>query len=263
MFQKDSQSNLKTICNVTIPAMYKGPPDIANGGYVCSLLAKYMDGAVNVTIKRPTPLDRELQIRSNGNGSYYLMDGDQIIIQAKPGIIDLTVPDAPSYEEAVKAAEKSIALKPTPYTHVTGQGIHPICFGCGADVPDGEGLKIHPGRIPGTNMVAAPWTPPSEYGDARGYVRPEFIWTALDCPGAFALWELSNTKPGLLGRLIGEIVKPLRCNEPCVVVAWLVGNDGRKLYAGTALFNAEGQVIGRSLATWIAMPPEFIRSDAS
>ena len=259
MFQEGNQSHLKTISTVTIPAKYKGPPAIANGGYVCSLFSKYITGVADVMIKLPTPLDQELQIRANGDGSFYLMDGDQVIIQAKPGIMDLAVPNAPSYGEALTAWEKSIALKPTPYRHVTGHGIHPICFCCGADVPDGEGLKIHPGRVADANMVAAPWTPTAEYGDEQGYVRPEFIWTALDCPGAYALWELTNTKPGFLGRLIGQIEKPLRCGEPCVVAAWPAGNDGRKLYAGTALFNAEGQIIGRSLATWFPMPPEISR----
>ncbi len=263
MSQKNNQSNLKTISSVTIPAVYKGPPDIANGGYVCSLFAEYIDGVIDVMIKRPTPLDRELQIRTGGDGTYYLMDGDQMIIQAKPGVMDLTVPDAPSYEEAVRAAQASLAVKPTPYTHVTGHGIHPICFCCGADVPDGEGLKIHPGHVSGTNMVAAPWTPSLEHGDEQGYVRPEFIWTALDCPGAYALWELTDSKPGFLGRLIGQIEKPLRCGEPCVVAAWPTGSDGRKLYTGTALFNAEGQIIGRSLATWFLMPPEMMQLIAS
>lgn len=264
MVQDGSPANLKILCNVTIPAKYKGPPAIANGGYVCGLVAGSIDGAADVMIKLPAPLDRELQIRAGG-GSYYLTDGDQVIIRAKPGVIDLAVPDAPAYEEAARAAEASIALKPTPYRHVTGHGIHPICFCCGADVPWGEGLKIHPGRIAGRNMVAAPWTPAPEYGDANGNVRPEFLWTALDCPGAYALWELTDTKPGLLGRLIGRLEKPLSCGEPCVIAAWPVGNDGRKLYAGTALFNAKGQIVGRTLATWFPMPPEisrFLEADA-
>jgi hypothetical protein len=254
MFQENYQTQFKTICNVTIPARYKGPPTIANGGYVCGLVAKYIDGAADVMIKLPTPLDQELQIRSNGDGSYYLMDGDQIIIQAKPGTLNLAVPDAPGYEEACKAAKQSIALKPTPHPHMKGHGIHPICFCCGADVPDGEGLKIHPGRVAGTDMVAAPWTPAPEFGNEEGFVLPEFIWTALDCPGAFALRELTDKKPGLSGRLIGQIETPLRCGEPCVIAAWPVGIDGRKLYAGTALFNAEGQIIGSTLATWFSMP---------
>ncbi|MDD3952203.1 MAG: hypothetical protein PHW59_13890, partial [Desulfobacterales bacterium] len=105
MFREKNQSNLKTIGSVTIPARYKGPPDIANGGYVCSLFAEYIDGVIDVMIKRPTPLDRELQIHAGDDGIYYLMDGDQMIIQAKSGVMDLTVPDAPSYEEAVQAAK--------------------------------------------------------------------------------------------------------------------------------------------------------------
>jgi len=75
------------------------------------------------------------------------MYGDKVIIQAKPGVMDLAVPDAPGYEKAVRASQASIALTPMPYRHVTGHGIHPICFRCGADVTDGEGLKIHPGRV--------------------------------------------------------------------------------------------------------------------
>ncbi len=259
MLRENHPSNLSPLRSVTIPAIYKGPPDIANGGYVCSLFAEYIEGVIDVMIKRPTPLDRELQICADSGGIYYLMDGDQMIISAMPGVLDLTAPDAPSYEEAVKAAKASIALKPTPYTHVTGHGIHPICFCCGADVPDGEGLKIHPGRIPGKNMVAAPWTPALEHGDGLGYVRPELIWTALDCPGAYALWELTDTKPGFLGRLIGHIEKPLRPGEPCVVAAWPTGSEGRKLYTQTVLFGAKGQIIGRSLATWFLMPPEMLK----
>lgn len=254
MFQEVNQPTLNTVCNVTIPARYKGPPTIANGGYVCGILARYIDGVSDVMIKLPAPLDRELKIASGSDGSYYLVDGDQIVVQAKPGDLDLAVPDAPAYEAAAEAAKTSIAVKPSPHPRMTGHGIHPICFCCGADVPDGEGLKIHPGCIDGLNLVAAPWTPSPEYGDERGFVRPEFIWTALDCPGAFALRELTDAMPGLSGRLIGHIEIPLRCGEPCVVAAWPVGIDGRKLYAGTALFNPEGRIVGRTLATWFSMP---------
>ena len=101
MLRKNRKSNLKTLCSITIPAIYKGPPDIANGGYVCSLFAEFIDGVIDVMIKRPTPLDRELQICADGDGMYYLMDGDSMIISAKPGVLDLPAPEAPGYEEAV------------------------------------------------------------------------------------------------------------------------------------------------------------------
>ena len=40
--------------------------------------------------------------------------------------------------------------------------------------------------------------------------------------------------------------------EPCVVVGWPLGEEGRKLYAGTALYGESGPPLARALATWIA-----------
>ena len=36
-----------------------------------------------------------------------------------------------------------------------------------------------------------------------------------------------------------------------MVVGWPLGEDGRKLYAGTALFTADGELLARARATWI------------
>jgi len=41
--------------------------------------------------------------------------------------------------------------------------------------------------------------------------------------------------------------------EPCVLVAWALGRSGRKLHAGTALFDAHGECHGRSAQTWIVI----------
>jgi hypothetical protein len=41
--------------------------------------------------------------------------------------------------------------------------------------------------------------------------------------------------------------------ERCVVVAWSIGRSGRKLQAGTALYDASGTLRGRSLQTWITV----------
>ena len=35
------------------------------------------------------------------------------------------------------------------------------------------------------------------------------------------------------------------------VLAWSVGSAGRKHYAGTAIFDEDGELCGRALATWI------------
>jgi hypothetical protein len=53
--------------------------------------------------------------------------------------------------------------------------------------------------------------------------------------------------------MTAEVLRPFRTDEPCVVVGWSLGRDGRKLQAGTAVYSAEGQLIGRARQTWIAM----------
>ncbi len=95
--------------------------------------------------------------------------------------VNLEVPKPPNYEMAVKAAKTSIALKNSPYPGWKTLGIHPFCFCCGAEGSALSGLKIHPGRVNGSEMVAAPWVPASELGNESGFVRPEFIWKKIVC----------------------------------------------------------------------------------
>ena len=40
--------------------------------------------------------------------------------------------------------------------------------------------------------------------------------------------------------------------ERCVVVAWPLGEDGRKLFAATALLGEHGELLARARQTWIA-----------
>ena len=101
------------------------------------------------------------------------------------------------------------------------------CFTCGVR-PD-DGLCIHVGPVAGSDVHAAPWT-------ARE-VSPEVVWAAIDCPGA---WAVGGPGRGevVLGRMNAEIRRLPEEGEQCVVVAWPLGEDGRKLHAGTALFSA-------------------------
>ena len=43
--------------------------------------------------------------------------------------------------------------------------------------------------------------------------------------------------------------------ERCVVVSWPLGEDGRKLYAGTALYAEDGELLAVARQTWIAPRP--------
>ena len=56
----------------------------------------------------------------------------------------------------------------------------------------------------------------------------------------------------VLGRLAAKVKHLPHAGEPCVAMAWPLGDEGRKLYAGTALFGEDGRVLGLARATWIA-----------
>ena len=91
-------------------------------------------------------------------------------------------------------------------------------------------------RSRGPTCHAAPWTATE--------VSPEVVWAAIDCPGA---WAVGGPGRGeiVLGRMAAEIVRLPEEGESCIVVAWPLGEDGRKLYAGTALFAAGRRAAGR------------------
>ena len=53
----------------------------------------------------------------------------------------------------------------------------------------------------------------------------------------------------LSARLDGDVV----VGERCVVVAWPIGIDGRKRYAGTAVYSGSGARVATAKATWIEL----------
>jgi hypothetical protein len=55
----------------------------------------------------------------------------------------------------------------------------------------------------------------------------------------------------VLGRLTARVEHLPHPGERCVVMGWPLGEDGRKLYAGTALYGDDGRVLGSARATWI------------
>jgi hypothetical protein len=80
-------------------------------------------------------------------------------------------------------------------------------------------------------------------------VGPEFVWCALDCPGAYAC-GLTSRGTLLLGRFAARVLRVPQAGERCVVAGWQLGGEGRKLDAGTALW-ADGELLGFARATWI------------
>jgi hypothetical protein len=93
-------------------------------------------------------------------------------------------------------------------------------------------------------VFAAPWTPRDDT------VGPEFVWAALDCPGAYAT-GVPGRGTVVLGRFAARVDRVPEAGEQCVVVARHNRSDGRKHGAVTALFTASGELLGLARAVWI------------
>jgi hypothetical protein len=90
--------------------------------------------------------------------------------------------------------------------------------------------------------------------DEFGKVKWEFLWSALDCPGAFAVMPLPEGVSVVLGELCASIVGEVRAEERCVVTAWRLGGEGRKRFAGSAVYGSDGRLVALARAVWIEVP---------
>jgi len=235
---------------LTIPSRFSGPPDSGNGGYVSGRIAAYLGGAVTVTLRRPVPLETPMAVeRGDGESVRVLHEGTLIAeAAASPGLAVLKVPDPVSLAEARTAAGGARYFQ---------DSFFPDCFVCGISRRLGDGLRIFPGPVPGRALWAAPWTPNPSVAGPNGKVRPEVVWAALDCPGGIAVAEEANLNQDtavVLGRMTASLTALPASGDPCVLIAWPGGGDGRKLTAGSALLGPGGEVLAAAWAVWLTVP---------
>jgi hypothetical protein len=139
----------------------------------------------------------------------------------------------------------------------------PTCFSCGTGRTEADGLRIFPGKTgdgPDGDRVAATWTPhPSLAEDWHTYVDEAprasvaATWAALDCPGGWA-GDLTE-RLMVLGRMTARVDTLPVIGEPHVVVGEGRGNDGRKTFTATTLYDADGRVVATAEHIWIAVDP--------
>jgi hypothetical protein len=228
-----------------VAARYCGPPAIGNGGYVAGLLAGDLAGPVEVSLRAPAPLDTPLTVTRESDGARVLRHGGRELARAVTAPLDLEPPAAPAWAEVAARAGSCRAMRTHPFRD---------CFVCGPDRHDG--IRLFPGTIAGSDAVAALWTPDESLCDAAGRVRPEFLWAVLDCPSAFPLLESEAAQalePMVLGKLCVSLEGELRAGETACVLAWAIGQQGRRGSAGAAIFDRAGKAIGRARATWVSL----------
>jgi hypothetical protein len=210
---------------VIVGRRYRGPDDSGNGGYSCGLFAQLVDGDAEVTLRLPPPLDTPLRAEDGR-----VFDGDRLIAEVRATTVELELPQPPSHVEAGSADPRH------PF---------PDCFVCGPARTDGLGLT--PRRY--ADLVAVPWRP-SE-------VRPELVWAALDCPGAFAVDPGLARGATVLGRLAVHIEELPEPGDDLVVVGWdLGGSDGRRSHAGTAMYRKD-RPLAWGRATWFSLEKQL------
>ena len=216
---------------ITLPYRFRGPLASANGGYACGRLASFADAnEVEVTLRLPPPLDRPLAVEQEGD-EVRLVDGDALVAQARPATLELDAPAAVSLQVADASRER----------HVRGWSPEfSECFVCGVRE---DGLEIRVGPVAGREPLHAS---PIAFPEARS----EIVWAAIDCPGAYAVGA-EGRGDIVLGRMTARVDRVPAVGEQCVVTAWPLGEDGRKLFAGTALFAEDGELLALAKQVWI------------
>jgi hypothetical protein len=229
-----------TAKTITIARRFNGPAESGNGGYVCGLLANEIEGASQVTLRSPPPLETPLQL-DRADGGVRLMHGADVVAEVTSTAFDMAPPPAPRLAQAEAARARYRGLIDHRYT---------TCFVCGPGRPLHDGLEIYTGPVEGGG-VACSWTPTPDLADESGHIAPEFIHAALDCPSYWAL-PRGGEMAALLARLTSRIDGPLpRTGETLIVAAWPLASEGRKHRGGSALYRANGALIACAEALWI------------
>jgi hypothetical protein len=243
------------VSTLTIPSRFNGPATSGNGGVVSGLLAGLTPDAhtgtgshaVQVTLRRPPPLGRPLEVRQN-EGTTQLWDGEELVASSTPvdlGGLGQAIPPV-DLDTATQAAAGYPGLEQHPF---------PTCFACGTERPDHDGLALQPGPVHADRTrTACPFVLRDEHliDDPASGPPTWVLWAALDCPGGWTI-DLPN-RPAVLGRMSARIIRLPAVGEPCVVMGVLDERDGRKSFSRTTIYGSDGHELGRAAATWIDVP---------
>jgi len=220
---------------------FRGPPTSGNGGYVCGLVAEWIEGPAEVRLLAPIPLETPLH-RRRDEAEVTLSDNQIVYARARPleEGLDIDVPAPPDEAELEAAA-----------LVFPGAAGHPIpgCFVCGTERSPGDGLCIYAGESPHRDVAVAEWMPDEEFAGEDGHVAERFIWAALDCPSYFGLGE---PRPlALLAKLSARIDRPVLPGERLRISAWEREREGRKHRSATVIHDEKAQLVAIAEALWI------------
>ncbi|MEV8375024.1 hypothetical protein AB0P21_19970 [Kribbella sp. NPDC056861] len=232
-----------------ISPRFRGPAQSGNGGYVAGLVGTALaavttaDTVPRVRLLVPPPMETDLELLVESTGAK-LTSAAGVVAEAVPvdadALADCTV-DGVAPEEALAAEAQYRGLADHPF---------PGCFVCGPE--NAEGLQLKPGPL-GDGRTACIWLPAANLAAADGLIDPVFLWSALDCPGGWAI-DLEG-RPSVLGQMSASIDARPQPGEPCVVMGRVLSEDGRKTHTASTLYDSDGRVLARAKHTWILVDP--------
>jgi len=228
---------------VMISTQFNGPDSTGNGGYVAGLIAGEhgLDGPITSMLRIPPPLGVPLSWERQGDETRLLTAGGAVVGGARRGEFLHEPPPCPTHEQAAVG-----------YAAYPGFRYHPFsrCFTCGTDRDEGDGLRLFAGPY-ADNLTAAPWTPHEAFGGEDGAIATPVMWAAMDCPGGWAADFSTNTI--VLGMMTAEVLRRPVAGEPCIATGRLDQHVGRKFLTDTALYTADGELLGHAEQLWIAI----------
>jgi acyl-coenzyme A thioesterase PaaI-like protein len=228
---------------IVMKRRFEGFAGIANGGYIAGLLHRALGGPIEVTLRRPTPVEAPLWLERRSDDGVELSDEHGMLASGVRFDAAIDPPDPVDFDRAVAARESYRGISDMP---VEG------CFVCGVGRSPADALRLMSGELePG--RVAAAWVPGPALGDERGVVHEAYAIAALDCPGGWAIASMDARfrAPMLLGRIALRYVRPVRVGLPHVVVGLATGHQRRKRFASTAIYDADRRLCAVARSTWV------------
>ena len=236
---------------IRIERRFRGPTGSGNGGWTAGRLAERhltagADGPVEVTLRRPPPLDTPLTVDAEDGDTRLLAPDGGVVAEAVAGIV--SDPVDPVDVDAARHAERDYAgLRHHPF---------PECFTCGTARAEGDGMRVFPGPL-GTGHTACTWTPHPAMAGPDGRLDPAYVWAALDCPGGWT-GDLEG-RPMVLGRMTADVHARPAARETHIAVGRLLGVDGRKIHTASTVYDSGDRVVGTAVHVWIAIDPTTFR----
>ena len=226
---------------------HEGPPGTGQGGYSAYRFCEIVGQPLSVRLHSPIPLGAELVVENDDDGRFTVSSAEPTLIMSG------TPSEPPSHATSTVGLDEACQARESTDLH---HGIHgaPNCFSCGINR---ESMGVHPGPLP-DGRFATDLTPPEWALTADGHVEPWAFWAALDCTAG--VYVANDETRRIVVTANYQVTMHRDHIEPgtFAVVAHPVdsGWDGRKKWAASSAFDADGVLVAEALSLWVSVGAE-------